>query len=113
MTNYPVNQTFDPKDPEEIIPLEFDFSQLGTGFASPVVTVTHIGGVADPDAADMVLAAPTITDNVAVVAIQSGVDNADYLVRCTAMQGAMKYVISGVLPVRVAVGRYSQSTILD
>lgn len=113
MNQFPLNQTFDPKDPEEIIPLEFDFSQLGTGFSSPVVTVSHVGGVSDPDAADMVLGSATITSDVAVVAIQDGLHGADYLVRCTAVNGVTKYVISGILPVRNAVGVFSQSTILD
>jgi len=113
MTDYPVNQTFDPKDPEEIIPLSFDFTQLGSGFSSPVVTITHLSGVADADPDAMRLGSPTITGDVALIAIQGGIADADYLVRCSAMQGALKYVISGVLPVRTAVGRYSQSEILD
>ncbi len=113
MNNYPVNQTFDPKDPEEIIPLSFDFTQLGSGFTTPVVTVSHLGGVSDADPSAMILGSATIASDVATVAIQGGVANADYLVRCSALQGGLKYVISGVLPVRVAVGQYSQSEILD
>lgn len=113
MNDYPVNQTFDPKDPTEIIALSFDFTPLGTGFSAPEVVVTHLKGVLDSAPADMILAPATITSNIATVAIQGGVDNADYLVRCTAMQGVLKYVISGVLPVRVAVGKYSQSEILE
>lgn len=113
MATKPTQADAEEANKAAMIPLSFDFTQLGTGFTSPVVTVSHLSGIADADPSAMLLGSATITSDVAVIAIQGGIADADYLVRCSAIKGSLKYVISGVLPVRTAVGRYSQSEILD
>jgi hypothetical protein len=108
------NNTFDPKDPEEVITLSFDFTVFGSGFSSPVCTVTHLEGVADADAGDMAsVGIISLTAGILTQQIEAGVHGADYLVRAKVSQNTNVFVISGVLPVRNAVGKYSQSEIID
>lgn len=108
------NNTFSPKDPDEVITLSFDFTVFGSGFSNPVCTVSHLEGVADAAAADMaVVGAISVTSGILTQRIQDGVNGADYLVTAQVSQGSNIFIISGVLPVRDAVGRYSQSEIID
>lgn len=107
------NAEFSPKDPEEVVTLNFDFSAFGTGWDSADVTCAQYSGVADPDAASMVLGSPIITDSIVSQEVQLGVDGTDYLIRCIATRGNNKYLISGILPVRTGEGRFSQSIVLD
>jgi len=109
----PVDQTFSPKDPREVIPLVFDFTALGTGFNQPEFFIEHYSGIADADPSAMKASDPTMIDDTFSIDVQGGVDGADYLVTGSVMKGTQKFIISGILNVRRAVGLYSQSEIID
>lgn len=99
---------FDDKDPEEAIPLVFDFSDgLATGelLSTFSVSVSVWKGV---DAnASTVLDSGTqfdLTTTKVYVPVKGGLDSVDYLVRvkCTTTNTKKTLVLTGILPVRNA-----------
>lgn len=75
-------QVLDPKDPEEVIPLAFDFSKLAASIVSPVVTITRHDGAADATPSAMLSGSPTISGTTVVQKIIGGVSGCTYALRC-------------------------------
>lgn len=95
------DQSFDAKDPAEIIPLVFDFSGLTPTPVSPVIVISHEAGAADPTPAALLLGSPQVVGAQIRQKIQGGVLNADYRIRCQVdTPEGLRWVKSGVLPVR-------------
>lgn len=91
---------FDSKDPEEIVPLTFDFSALAIGVSNPVIAVARIAGSADANPATMLSGSPQVSGATVVQKITGGVDGARYSVRCKVDgDNGARWVIPGVLPV--------------
>ena len=93
---------FSPKAPEEIVLLQFDFSDLTTEPAAPQVSVTWMSGAPDLNPTAMLSGAPLAQgDGLIAHLIQGGVLGADYLVTAQIDDpfGA-RYVLSGVLGIR-------------
>lgn len=101
-----LTKVFDPKHPNEIVPLSFDFSALPgaiiAGASSPLLAVTHLEGAADPsDPADMLVGSPQIIGGQIRQKVRAGVDGATYLFRCEIDTDAgLRWVLNGTLDVR-------------
>jgi hypothetical protein len=97
---------FDPKDPEEVVTLTFDFAdELGaeTINPGPAVAVAVKKG-ADPDVAQVANGAPQVSGATVLQSVKAGVAGVDYAVRCKATtSGGRVLVIARVLPIRNAV----------
>lgn len=89
-----------PKDPAEVWPVAARFGRVLTGLDSVAVSVTVAHGVADPDAADMVLGAADISGADVVQMIRGGIPGNRYLIRFTAARGAEVHVLAATLDVR-------------
>lgn len=75
--------TFDPKDPEEVIPVTFDFSKLAiTTISAPQVTATRFEGAADASPSAILSGAPTVTGMSVVQKVIGGVSGCTYALRC-------------------------------
>lgn len=97
-----LNNSFDAKDPAEIIPITFNFSGLTSAPLSPIVSVTHEGGAADPTPANLLFGSPQVIGTQIMQKVHNGVANADYRFRCQVdTPDGNRWVLSGVLPVRV------------
>lgn len=107
------NAVFSPKDPQEVVALNFDFSVFGTGWTTAVVTCEYLSGITDPAAGAMVVNTVVIDGSIVTQDIAAGIQGTDYLIKCKVTRGNNIYIISGILPVRDAVGSFSQSEILD
>lgn len=95
--------TLDEKDPTEKVPVTFQFDAPPTGNIVIEISVTR--GRADPDTNTMPVGASQVTGNDVLQLIGAGLDDRDYLLRCTVDQGNERYVNSCVLPVRRSNGR--------
>lgn len=73
---------FDPKDPEEVIPVAFDFSKLATALTAPSVTITRFEGAADPTPSAMLSGSPTVNGTSVIQKIIGGVSGCTYALRC-------------------------------
>lgn len=97
-------EKFDPKDPNEILPLPFSFKDdlNGQTIASAVVLVETYTGV---DASPMNIlsgAYATVGDTIRQN-VTGGVVDAEYLIRVTVTtNGGLKYTLGKVLPVKRA-----------
>ncbi|MGE0358670.1 MAG: hypothetical protein AB7P08_17340 [Burkholderiales bacterium] len=98
---------FDPKDPEEIITLTFDFKAalaLETISPPPVVSVSVVAGV-DASPGALLNGAPQldVDSKMVMQSVKAGLDGVDYLVRCKApTTGGQVFVLARTLPVRIA-----------
>lgn len=96
-------QRLDPKDPEEEIFVRFEFESLTDTPSDPEVTVTRHAGTADASPSAMVSGSPSVSGSVVLQKLVDGTVGTDYLLRCLASApDGSKYVLTGVLPVRVA-----------
>ena len=95
---------FDPKDPEEIVPITFDFEHLTTAPVNPVIVVTRHSGAADANPAALLSGSPLVVGAEVRQRVQGGVDQANYVLRCRVddAQGN-RWVLAAKLPVRAAV----------
>lgn len=92
-------QQFDPKDPAEIVPLTFDFSNLATGVSSPVITVTRAAGDADPSPTSMLVGSPQVSGALVVQKAGGGLDGR-YKFRCEVNgDSGAHWALTGTLPV--------------
>lgn len=74
---------FDPKDPEEVIPVAFDFSKLAiTSITSPVVTATRHEGAADGSPSSILSGSPVVSGLSVVQKVIGGVSGCTYALRC-------------------------------
>ncbi len=87
------------KDPADVINVEFDFSADATAVTAPSVTITLAAGT-DPDPSLMLVGAPTVSGAIVYQRIQGGVEGASYALQCLAYNGADRYSIEAILPVR-------------
>jgi hypothetical protein len=103
MTRSVQNPGFDPKDPDEIITVGFEFAALTDAPTAPVVTAARHAGAADDTPAAILSGAPTVSGSKVLQEIIGGTAGTDYLLRCQvdAPDGS-RYVLAGVLPVRTA-----------
>ncbi len=93
---------FAPKDPAEIIWVAFDFAALTVSVANPVVVSTCAD---DPDAANLRSGLPIINGARVLQRIVGGLAALDYILRCQVdAPDGNRYVLAGVLPIRVAAG---------
>lgn len=98
------NRELDPKDPAEIIPVTFDFTNDTTAPLTPVVSISRHSGA--PDTSDLSLmlsGSPQIIGAKVVQKVRSGVDGTNYRIACQADEASgLRYVIAGILPVATA-----------
>lgn len=101
--NYVTNPAFDPKDPSESVILGFDFSALTSTPSNPSVTIARASGTADANPSAMLSGSPSVSSGKALQRVIGGVAGCNYVLRCQvdAPDGS-RYILSGVLPVRVA-----------
>lgn len=92
-----------PKDPAEIITIEFDFADLATAVINPQVSIAPVLGADDPSAATMLSGSPSLSGTEVRQRVIAGIDGTSYELRCIAdtMDGS-RYVIPGLLPVQHA-----------
>lgn len=88
-------------DPFENPVVEFDFSAELDAVDSAVVSVRIING-RDIAAASVLSGAVQVLGAKATQRVNGGVDGVDYELRCEAVRGTTKRVLTGVLPVRRA-----------
>ncbi len=89
----------DSKDPAEIVPITFDFSELVTSIDS-IVQVT----CADPSGTDaaataMLDGSPVVAGQLVIQRIKNGIHNVNYTLRAEILSGSLKYALTDVLPV--------------
>ena len=93
---------FDPKDPEEIITVTFDFSAVAVAPINAVMEVSVASGLADSSPASILSGTPTINGAVVTQKIINGQAGTTYLIRCRidANDGSgSRYVARDLLPV--------------
>lgn len=97
-------ETFDPKDPAEIVPLTFDFTALTDTPSSPVMSVARHSGTADAsDLSLMLVGSPQVVGAKVLQKVQGGVDLANYKFRCdVAGPDGCHWALAGLLPVQTA-----------
>lgn len=99
------------KDPADVITVEFDFSADATAVTAPSITISAASGT-DADPSLMLVGAPTVSGAVVLQRIQGGINGVLYALQCLAYNGADRYSIEALLPVKVrpilssAVPRY-------
>lgn len=96
---------FAEKDPEAVVPVEFDFTTpLGAAAIQglPVVTIAVVSGV-DAAANDMLNGAAAAVGGKVTQSVRQGVANADYRLKCkVATNDARTLTLARILPVRNA-----------
>lgn len=91
---------FNDKDPADVITLTFDFSEDATTVTAPDVIITVAAGTdADPDL--MLVGSPTVVGALVYQRVQNGIAGTTYAFQCLAYNGADRYSIEAILPVRV------------
>lgn len=98
--------TLPSKDPNEVVPLTFDFSEYLTGgealTGTPTITVETYSGV-DATPANLIYGSPTVTGDRIKQAVRLGVDGVTYLVRASSTTTAGNvYALGALLPVKRA-----------
>lgn len=88
--------SIDPKAPAEVVPVEFDFSELMSSIDSVVISITVKSGT-DAAVASMILGSEQITGTEVKQLIQNGVDQTVYLIRADATQGSEKYALGAYM----------------
>ena len=92
-----------PKDPAEIITIEFDFAALTAAVLNPQISIAPVQGADDPGAAAMLSGAPSLTGTEVRQRVIAGLDGSSYELRCIAdTPDGSRYVIAGLLPVQHA-----------
>lgn len=101
-----LTKVFDPKHPNEIVPLSFDFSALPgsilAGVTSPLLAVLHLEGTEDPGPVEnMLVGSPQIIGSQIRQKVRGGVSGATYLFRCEIdTDTGLRWVLNGTLDVR-------------
>lgn len=91
---------FDPKDPEEIVPLTFDFAALTDTPSNPVVSLAHHKGTIDPNVGAMLIGSPLVVGAQVRIKVQNGLNGSTYRLRCKVESPeGNKWVLAGYLPV--------------
>lgn len=95
--------TFDPKDPEEVLMVKFDFRNLTTAPSAPLVTVTRHSGSADSNPSDILVGDPEVMGTEVWQKVRNGVAGTVYALRCRVdAPSGLRYVIPARLPVETA-----------
>ena len=98
-------ETFDPKDPLEIIPLTFDFAAELQGQSlsgTPTVVVTVYSGT-DPTPANIISGAVTVLGDRVRQNVKEGVLGVEYLIKITVTTTTgLKYTKGRILPLKDA-----------
>lgn len=95
---------FKEKDPEEIITVTCEFSDLTVPISVDPIVATNVGGARD-DTPEAILSGPTsIIDNLAMQRIHGGVDGARYGLRCVGhgADGSVTVIVAS-LPVATRI----------
>ena len=100
-----LTKVFDPKHPNEIVPISFDFGALPGAIiasaSSPLLVASRHEGAADADPAAMLVGAPQIIGDQVRQKIRGGVADATYLFRCEVdTDDGLRWVLNGTLDVR-------------
>lgn len=95
----------DPKDPLEIVPITFDFTELTDAPTSPAVSIVrHSGATDDSDlATTMIQGSPQIVGAEIIQKIKGGVAGAVYRITCQVDDASgCRYRLAGLLRVATA-----------
>lgn len=97
-------EKFPTKDPSELFPLTFDFSDALSGEAINSATVAiEVYSGTDATPANVLSGAATVSGDRVRQNVTGGVDGVEYLIRCTiTTAAAMKYTLGRILPVQKA-----------
>lgn len=91
------------KDPEEIVTVTFDFTDLATSVASPVITCSVFSGQSDQASQAMVSGLPQVSGLTVLQRIVGGIDGNTYKLRCRIDDAdGERWILSDVLTVRSA-----------
>lgn len=92
---------FEPKHPDEILMLGFDFAHLATEVSAPLVSAERYDGTADESPGALLVGAPTVAGTVVTQKVSGGLHGCTYLLRCRVdtPEGA-RYILSATLAVR-------------
>ena len=90
-----------PKDPSDVVVVEFDFSNTASAIDSATVVVA-VAGNADTNPSAILVGLPTIAGAVVRQRVTGGLDGVDYFFEARAVVGADAFTIDAVLPVRNA-----------
>lgn len=98
-----LTKVFDPKHPNEIVPLSFDFGALTSGIVagatSPLLVVSRVAGAADADPAAMLVGSPQIIGSQIRQKVRGGIAGT-YQFRCEVdAQEGLRWVLIGTLDV--------------
>lgn len=88
------------KDPSDIITVEFNFTADAAAVTAPSVTISVASGV-DADPSTMLVGSPVVTGAIVTQRVQGGLNGVTYALQCAAYNGADRYSIEALLPVRV------------
>lgn len=96
-------KAFDPKDPDEIIVVAFDFRLIAAAVQDPLLRITRYSGAADANPEAIAADAPQVVGAKVCQRVTSGVDACTYHIECQVdtVDGA-RYVLAALLPVRSA-----------
>lgn len=91
------------KDPEEIVTVTFDFTDLATSVANPTITCSVYSGKSDQASQDMVSGIPQVLGLTVLQRIVGGVAGNTYKLRCRIDDGdGERWVVSDTLLVASA-----------
>lgn len=93
---------FSDKDPEEVLILTFNFSELTAAVTLPDVSITRKSGTADASPGNVLDGAPSISGAKVLQRVKGGTAGTDYALRCKVTADGQTYVLSAILPVRTA-----------
>lgn len=96
---------FDPKDPIEIVPLSFDFTELiGSGSPqTPTISVIRHSGATDSDPSAMLAGAVQLVGMDVRQKVQAGVAGCVYYLKATVDTAeGYRYALAGLLEVQPA-----------
>lgn len=96
---------FDPKDPVEIVPLSFDFTELiGAGSpTSPTISITRHSGAQDSDPGAMLAGAVQLVGMDVRQKVQAGVAGCTYYLKATVdTADGYRFALAGLLEVQPA-----------
>lgn len=88
------------KDPSDIITVEFNFTADATAVTTPSVTISAASGT-DADPSTMLVGPPVVAGAIVTQRVQGGLNGVTYALQCVAYNGADRYSIEALLPVRV------------
>lgn len=94
-----MTQRFKDKDPADVVTVAFDFTAMAAAVTLPEVTCTVAEGT-DPAPGVVLQGAPSINGAVVLQRVKSGLNGATYALQCLAYNGADRYSIEALLPVR-------------